>query len=150
MSNGVAVVALTYDGDDIQESDLGIHLEIIAGLDDSPDIRGVDVTVPYLDGKVVQPRRFDHRRILLEGIVQGVSNDASSARADYRANRRALSVLFDNTRLPATLRAVLEDGDITRIEARPLSIIVVEVVPGYVGTVSVELEAVSEWEGLGS
>ena len=150
MSNDVAAVVATYDGTDVQTSDLGIHLEVIVGLDDSPDVRGQDVTVPYLDGRVVQPRRFDHRRILLEGHVQGVGDSSTAAMASYRNYRRAVAELFDNTALPATLRVVLENGDIARIEARTLSIEANEVVRGYFAFLSVELEAVSEWEGLGS
>ena len=150
MTNQLSAIAISYDGTDVQTSDLGIHLEIVAGLDDSPDIRGQDVTVPYLDGRVVQPRRFDKRRILLEGFVRGIGASNDLARMDYRANRRVLANLFDNTGLPATLRLVLEDGDVTRIEARPLSIVAVETIPSLYANVSIELEAVSDWEGLGS
>lgn len=150
MANDVAAIALTYDGTDIQAADLSIHLEIVEGLHDSPEVRGEDVVVPYLDGRVARPRRFDRRRPVLRGWVQGVGDTLALARSDFRTSMKTLNVLFDNTREPAILRAVLEDGDIARIYARPLNILVSEVIPSLVAEVSIELEAVSDWEGLGS
>lgn len=150
MTSGVASIGVTYDGTDLQDSDLGIFLQIVVGLDDGAEVRGQDTVIPYLDGRLARPRRFDRRRIVLEGIVQGSGSTRELGMADYRANRRTLAQLFDNARDPATLRLVLEDGDITRCEARPLSIEANEVVQSQFAYISVELEAVSDWEGLGS
>lgn len=149
MTTDLASIAVSYAGTDVQDPD-GIFLQIVAGIDDSPEVRGQDVVIPYAEGRVIRPRRFDRRRILLEGFVRGVGATDDLARIDYRGNRRTLAALFDTTRVPATLRLVLEDGDVTRVTARPLSIEAVEQVQSLYATVSVELEAVSDWEGLGS
>lgn len=150
MTTPLATVAVEYDGTDVQTSDLGIFLEITAGLDDSAEVRGEDVTIPYSPGRLPRPRRFDRRRILLEGFVRGLGETRAEAMADYRTNRRLLAATFDPERETATLRVVLEDGDVARIDARPLSIEANEVLRSEFAYLSVELEAVSDWEGLGS
>lgn len=145
MPSAAAAVGLTYDTTDLQAADLGLFLELVSGLDDSPEVRGVDVVVPYADGRTARPRRFDYRRIVLGGHVMSTGDDEDDARAVYRATRRALAILFDPTREPATLEATTEDGEVWAIEARPLSLVALTVVPGHLATVSVELEAVAEW-----
>jgi hypothetical protein len=150
MTTAVASIGVSFDGTDCQPSDLAFFLEIVVGFDDSPEVRGEDVTIPYADGRVARPRRFDRRRILLEGFVMGDGDDHDEQRADYRANRRTLSQLFDPTATPATLTLTLEDGSVWAITARTLSLVVTEVVQSLYATVSVELEAVSDWEAIGS
>lgn len=145
MTTPIASIALTYDETDLQPADLGFHLQLVSGLDDSPDVRGEDVTIPYLDGKLPRPRRFDHRRIVLEGHVRGLGSDEGLARANYRSSRRTLAVLFDTAREVADLVALLEDGSTATIACRPLSLIPFELVQSLEATVSVELEALEDW-----
>lgn len=150
MTTDIAAIGLEYDLVDIQDTD-GIFLQIVSGLDDGYDVRGQDVVVPSADGRVVRPRRFDRIVVVLEGYVRGVGVDQDAARMDYRANRRILADLFAPDRDVADLRVVLEDGDIARLSCRPMpSMALVEVVQSEFANVSIELEAVSRWEGLGS
>lgn len=122
MTTPIASVALTYGGTDLQPEELGFHLQIASGLDDSPDVRGDDVLIPYLPGKLPRPRRFDHRRIVLEGMVRGLGTTEAERRSDYRATRRGLAVLFDPAAVPADLVATLEDGYTATIACRALTL----------------------------
>lgn len=152
MTNTLATIALEYDGTDLQPSNLSFSLEIVAGLDDAAEVRGEDTIVPYRAGRIPRPRRFDRRRILLVGWVMGQGDDQESRRLDYRSSRRILAELFDPEAAVADLRVVVEGGDVARIECRTLpgGIDVVEIIQSEYATVTIELEAVSDWEGLGS
>lgn len=145
MTTSLAAIGLTYGAVDIQQSDLGIFLEITAGLDDSPDVRGIDVVVPGADGQVARPRRFDHRRILLAGHVMGNGDDETTRRTAYRSLRQTLSALFDATADPADLVATLEDDSTATIPCRTLSLVAIEVIPSEFANVSIELLAVEDW-----
>lgn len=145
MTTPITAIGLTYDGVDLQPADLGFHLFLVSGLDDSPDVRGEDVTIPYLAGRLPRPRRFDHRRPVLEGFARGLGIDQSARRSDYRAVRRGLAELFDPARDVADLVATLEDGSIATIACRPLSLIAVETIPSEYTGLSIELEAAEDW-----
>lgn len=71
MTSGVATVGVTYDGEDVQRGDLGIFLEVVRGLNESPDVRGVDIVVPGAVGRVARNRIADRMVIELRGIVRG-------------------------------------------------------------------------------
>lgn len=145
MTTDIAAIGLTYDGVDLQPSDFAFHLELVDGLDDSPDVRGEDVTIPYLAGRLPRPRRFDHRRLTLEGMARGLGTDQATSRADYRATRRGLAELFDPARDVADLVATLEDGSTATIACRPLVLNPVEIVQSEYAELSVSLEAVEDW-----
>lgn len=139
-----AVIALTYAGTDIQDVD-GIFLEITKGLAEGPDVRGADVIIPGLDGRLARPRRADITKIELHGWVRGVDTDESGDRSDFADNRAAFSALFDPTAAPADLVASLENGDTATISARTLPTILFQnVVPSF-AEVNVELEGLGTW-----
>ena len=52
MTSPVATIALSYDNVDLQESDLGIFLQIVRGLNEVPDVRGKDWIVPSTAGRI--------------------------------------------------------------------------------------------------
>lgn len=153
MTTVLAAVGLTYDGTDLQDPD-GILLEITRGLFETGDTRGVDVTVPGLDGQVVRPRRFHERRILLAGYVRGDGMDQATRRADFWNNLDQLRTLFDETGLPKALVATVPDGTTRTCDARTLpdGRIVVEQIQSEFATVSIELVALEDWliEATGS
>lgn len=146
MTHAAATIPLTFDGVDIQFSDLGIFLEIIEGLNDVPEVRGKDVVVPAADGQEFRNRRADRRRILLAGIVRGSGADVATQQADYRNNVQTLQALFDPTADPAILEATLEDGTIQTINARTVGngLVIEEVrrLPSLFATVTVTLDSV--------
>lgn len=142
MTSEAAAIALEYAGEDIQDQDLGIFLEIVHGLNETPEVRGVDTVVPGAPGRVAGSRVFDRFTIHLEGWVTG---GASGGAAAFRANMAFLQSLFSPTRTPATLRAVLEDASVAEVTARPLSIAGgAQPVPDAL-PISVELEAIEPW-----
>lgn len=143
MTTAAAQVGLTFDATDVQDLD-GLYLEITSGLDDSPTVRGEDVTVPYADGQTARPRRFHERRLILTGFVRGSGADETAQRSDYRTNVRAMLTLFDPAADPADLVATLEDGYLATIAARTLSVVTTSDVPTF-ARVSIELLAVEDW-----
>jgi hypothetical protein len=146
MSSDAAVIALTFDGTDIQDVD-GIFLEIVSGLQGPTEIRGIDVTIPGADGYVADVRRVHATRVKLEGWVRGVgASDEADHRADLADNRVIFRNLFDPTAAEAPLVATLENGAIWTIQARTLPTILWEAnVPSH-ATVSVELQGNGDWE----
>lgn len=148
MSSATATIGLTYDGADIQVLE-GLYLELREGLDESPTERGVDVTVPGLDGQVPRPRRFHERRLLLSGWVRGSGDTTEERRADYRTTVRVMQQLFPsgggNAVEPADLVAQLENGATATIPCRCLSIAANNVIPSEFTYISIELLAVEDW-----
>lgn len=150
MSTTATTIALTYNGADIQNLD-GLFLEITSGLDDSPtSVRGVDVTVPGIDGQTPRPRRFHERRIILTGYVRGTGATQTDRRADYRVNVRAMHNLFPTgggaAVEPEDLVVYLEDGDTATIAARCLNIVADNAIPSEFTRISIELLAVEDWD----
>ena len=153
MTSSVAPIGLTYDGVDLQSSDLQIFLQIVHGLNESPAVRGVDYIVPSRAGRIEANRINDVLSIVLEGHVRADPSETttSGARASYRANVNTIRTLFRNDRARADLVATLEDGTILSISARPLNTIWSEPVPSEFGSLSVELEGYDDWaEVVGS
>jgi len=145
MTSALATIGLLYDGVDVQDPDLGIFLEITQGLHETPEVRGIDVTVPSVDGQFPRNRRWHQLKLVLTGIVRGNGVDQDARQASFRQNSRYLRTLFSSTRMPADLTAYLEDGASAVIPARPLNIIPNELVKSEFMLVSVELLAVADW-----
>jgi hypothetical protein len=152
VTSGVAVVGLTYDGSDIQLSDLSIFLEIRRGLNEAPSVRGVDTIVPARAGRIAQSRINDMLSIELYGQVttDPAETFADDARASYRDKWVGVRALFASNRDPTDLVATLEDGTTQTISARPLNIVVPNEIPGWFANVSIELEGFDDWTPGGS
>lgn len=150
MTSAAAVIGLTYRGSDIQDTD-GIFLEIVRGLLDGREVRGVDLIVPSSEGQIVRNRVAHRRMIELRGWIRGVDTGGEDAdREDFAANRDVFTTLFDETLDPGDLVATLEDGSERTIAARTLNVLPDQVVPSFV-RVSVELESVApDWTVSGS
>lgn len=146
MTNAAAVIGLDYGGTDLQENPFGIFLEVIRGLNETPAVRGVDVTVPGRDGQVAGSRVVHVLPIELEGYIAGQGSDEDTARADFATMRTQLKALFDPT-VSRTLTATLEDGSTATITARALGggMLWAQIVPAC-ARLNVTLESVDpEW-----
>lgn len=145
MSSAVAVVGLTYRGTDIQDTD-STFLEIVRGLAEVTEVRGVDIVVPAATGRVARNRVADRLGIVLQGFVRGVAGyDEADDQAAFVTARSAFRALFDPTDDPGEIVATLEDGSTQTIDARTLNIVWDQVVPTF-ARVSVELESVDpDW-----
>jgi hypothetical protein len=75
MTNPAAAIPLTVGGTDVQQNPIGIFLEIVRGLSETAEVRGVDTLVPGLAGRIARNRLGDTRRLLLEGLVAGTGNE---------------------------------------------------------------------------
>lgn len=152
MPNAVAVIGLTFRAADLQRSDFSVFLEIIKGLNDLPSVRGTDVVVPGLTGRIVRNRVADKRDIVLSGFVRGVggSPTESSDRAAFRVVMDEMRTLFDPTLTPGDLIATLENGSTARIAARTLNLIEDNQLP-TLSKINVELESVApNWSTPGN
>lgn len=143
MTSPVAIIGLTYDGVDVQEEDLDIFFEVTRGLNEAPEVRGVDTVVPSRAGRVPRARQDDVLRVVLKGHVRGSGADDAAQKEDYRANADTVRALFSPNREPADLVALAEDGSTRTLICRPIgSPMWNERVASLYADVSVELEAV--------
>lgn len=145
MTNAVAVIGLTFDATDIQQDPIGIFLEIIHGLNESPSVRGVDTVIPSMIGRVARNRKADTWRIELHGYVAGIGDTEAAQREDFRDLVATLKTLFDPTADPVALVATLEDGGTMTIMARALPTPLWNQIVPSIAEVSYELEAVEDW-----
>ena len=147
MTTPVAIVPTTYDSTDLQAADLITFLQIVRGLWESPAVRGTDTLVPGRDGQYPGAREVDHTDLELYGWCRADpdASDHDAAVASFHTALAALRVLFYTQRDRATLTAGLADGTVLEIEARPTSLIINEVVPGYFAYVSVQLLGDGDW-----
>lgn len=141
----------TYRGTNLVQLSSGkprMVIRCVSGLDNGPQVRGVDTVIPGLAGRVPRNRIRDVRKIELEGFIQGVGSDDAAQKADFRAAIEELRALFDPTLTPGTLVVALEDGGTATISARTMPEEPEwgpDNIPSY-RTLSVELEAVgSDW-----
>jgi len=146
MTNPTAAIGLTFATVDVQDSDFGIFLEIVRGLNESPAVRGKDTVVPGRLGRIARNRIDDVLPLELRGIVMGNGSTDALQRADFRAGVNIIRALFSPSRAPAALVATLEDGSTATISARPLNLVWAEDVASLSASVSIELESVDpDW-----
>ena len=115
----VRLSSLTFDGTDLQRSDLSVHFDIVSGLSDGLDVRGIDRVIPSAAGRTAYARVGDVRHIILAGTIQGTGATEDLRLASWQNLRDELEVLFDPTQDPATLSGVALDGTTRTIDARP-------------------------------
>lgn len=152
MTTSVAVIGLTFKSTDIQTiGGIFLHTILRGGPGDTSQVRGVDWTVPQLDGRQEGNRVYDYRPITLRGSVAGDGADEAAQRQDFRENCIALADLFNPIDI-GELVATLPGGAMYSINARPLpSILYTEVVPAYADPVTIELESLDpNWTAVGS
>lgn len=147
MTTAVETVGLLYDNEDLQRDDLQIVCRIRKGLMETPSVRGEDTIVPSRAGRMEGLRVNDTLAIEVVCTVQAdptLTSDFDQM-ASYRENCLFLRNLFRPTRSRAELSAVLENGDIKNIDARPLNAVWAEDIQSHVATVSFALEGYDDW-----
>lgn len=152
MTSPVAPIGLTYDGVDLQQSDLQWFFEVERGLDEVPSVRGKDTVIPGAAGRFEQNRRNDTIQIVLRGFVQAdpALTDVDDRRASFRTNIQTIRALFAPNRLRAELAALLEDGSIEVLSARPINIVGGREIASEFRELSIELEGYDDWQAGGS
>lgn len=148
MTNPAAVIGLTYSGTDVQLADFSIFLEIKQGFDETPQVRGSDIVVPALAGRLTGSRVNDVLPIVLEGIVGAdpAMTTTATARTSCQAKRATVRSLFASNRARATLVATPPSAVAVSISARPMpGMIWTELIAGELYRVSIELEGYGDW-----
>ena len=145
MTSAVASIGISYGGTDCQESDLGVFLELVRGLNEPPSTRGEDTIVPGAAFRIPRSRVADTLTIELRGIVRGEGSTHAAQKSDYRDKMQALRTRFDTTAAPADLVATLEDSTTATISCRTANVVVTEIVQSLYASVSIELEAYEDW-----
>lgn len=114
---------LEFAGEDLQRSDLRIHLDIVSGLNDGLEVRGTDTVVPGLAGQVPRDRKANVRHIVLAGWIQGTGTTEVERQADYQSSCDLLEATFSLVADPDTLQGTARDGSSRSIEARPTNLV---------------------------
>lgn len=81
---------------------LNIHLDLV-GYNESARVRGEDVVIPGLAGRVVMNRVKDIYRFNLEGYVQGTGDDPDERALSWRINTDALMAVMDLSLAPGAV-----------------------------------------------
>lgn len=146
MTNPAATVPLTYDNTDVQLADFQIFLQIVSGLNESPTVRGKNVTVPGRAGTSHRAKVNATLPIELRGVVRAdpALTDVTDAKASFRDNQRIVRELFD-LRERRELAAELENGDVVTIQAEPQNLLWNEFATGFGAEVSIVLEGNDDW-----
>lgn len=133
----------SYAGTVLETANLSLYLEITAGLNEQPDVRGRDSVIPHLAGAIPRNRKAHDRRIMLTGWVMGAGATDAIARGNYQDTFDTLTTLFASDRAVANLVVTAPDSTTRTISARPLNVVIEEKVPSQFAIVTVELLSVA-------
>lgn len=123
MASEVVTHGITYRGTDcvtISSGQVRICLRLTSGLYSGLAVRGKDVLVPGLAGRIAGNRVRDRRTLEVEGFVQGVGSTEDARRADFETAMQTVDGLFDPTLAAGTLVVALQGGGTASIQARTL------------------------------
>lgn len=141
---------LTFDGNDIQKSDISMHFDIEQGLNDGLEVRGEDSVVPGAAGRVFRNRERDVRHLVLRGILQGTGATETVRQGSYQNLCDQVESYFPLDDDPATLVGEARDGTWRAIDARATTIIWDPEPVFGVGWVVVNLDSVEpDWQVTG-
>lgn len=123
MVDGIVTHHVTYRGTDLvtlSSGQLRLCFRLTRGLYAGEDVRGVDVTVPGLAGRISANRVRDRRVLEVEGFVQGVGSTEALRLADFETAMTAVMALFDPKLVAGSLVVGLQGGGTKSITARTL------------------------------
>ncbi len=123
MVDGIVTHHVTYRGTDLvtlSSGQLRLCFRLTRGLYGGEDVRGVDVTVPGLAGRISANRLYDRRMLEVEGFVQGVGASEAARLADFETAMSAVMALFDPKLAAGSLVVGLQGGGSKTISARTL------------------------------
>ena len=87
---------------DLDCQTLNIHLDLV-GYGESARVRGEDVVIPGLAGRVYMARVKDVYRFVLEGYVQGTGDDPDERAESWRENTDLLMAVMDFSLAPGAV-----------------------------------------------
>ena len=123
MTYGAYPTSITANGTDLTRSDGRLIFRVTRGINEVPEVRGQDVIVPGLGGRIPMTRRLDRLIIEAAGMVMGAGADETVQRADFRALVEILRDVMNPASDPYQLVVTVEDGTTRTITARPQNIV---------------------------
>lgn len=144
------ITSLTFDGTLLMRDDRTLYLSLKRGVGEVPTVRGEDVVVPRLAGRVARARVPDRMALELEGLVVGYRDPTDGSPTEpesYYTVVREMRALFDPTKDPALLSGILPDGTLASINVRVVPpLLWDEMIPGRLAKLNVALESVDpDW-----
>lgn len=124
MPHNALPTSLVADGVDLTRSDGKILMRVTRGLNEVPEVRGVDTIVPSLNGRIPRNRRLDRLVIEAAGIIMGAGADENAQRVDFRATIETLRDLMNPVQDPYNIAVIDEAGTTHTITARPMNLVV--------------------------
>jgi len=116
-------IAIVADGVDLTRSDGKLLFRITRGINEVPDVRGVDTVVPSLNGRIPRSRRLDRLVVEASGLVIGAGATEALQRTDFRSLMETLRDLMNPVQDPYDIAVTVEDGTTRTITARPLNLV---------------------------
>lgn len=123
MTHAALPLGLVAGGVDLTRSDGRLLFQPTRGLNDVPEVRGIDTIVPGLPGRVPRDRVLDRLVVEAEGMVIGAGSTESAQRTDFRALVDDIRALMDPTQSPYDIVITVEDGSSRTITARPVNVV---------------------------
>ncbi len=123
MASEVVTHGITYRGTDlvtISSGQLRLCFWLTSGLYAGLQVRGQDVVVPALAGRISANRVRDRRLIEVEGFVQGTGATEDNRLDDFEAAMVTVMALFDPTLAAGSLVVAKQGGGTKTISARTL------------------------------
>jgi hypothetical protein len=152
MAHNAVPMAVVANGTDLTRSDGKLLFRITRGLNEVPEVRGVDTVVPSLNGRIPRSRRLDRLIIEAEGLVMGAGSDETAQRTDFVSLIETLRDLMNPVQDPYNIVVTREDGTTRTITARPQNMVVgPDDIPTF-RTASLQWESVdaADWGVSGS
>lgn len=123
VANAALATSIVANGVDLTRSDGRLLFYVTRGIDDVPEVRGQDVIVPGLGGRIPMNRRLDRLIVEAHGMVMGAGADETAQRVDFRSLIESLRDLMNPSSDPYNVVITVEDGSTRTITARPLNIV---------------------------
>lgn len=138
-------MSLTFKGNNLQPADRSLFFEIVEGLHEPPNVRGIDTTVPSLAYRIHRNRVNDALPIVLVGWVSGIGTTDAAKASSFTATRKLLRTWFDPTTGAGNLVVGLNDGTTGTISAVARDVAPGPLISAAFRRFSIELEAFAAW-----
>ena len=123
MPHNALAISIVADGVDLTRSDGKLLFRITRGINEVPEVRGVDTVVPSLNGRIPRDRRLDRLVVEATGLVIGAGATEALQRTDFRALMETLRDLMNPVQDPYDIAVTVEDGTTRTITARPQNLV---------------------------
>ncbi|HYI67126.1 MAG TPA: hypothetical protein VEW95_09400 [Candidatus Limnocylindrales bacterium] len=124
----------------VEDADGRIYLELVSGLNETPEMRGEDQPTLSGSGRFARNHVPDIRSIELRGWAEGYGTDNPERAEHFRTKIKLIQLWFDPS-VFGELSVTLEDGTTATINARTDNLLTEQLI-GWKARVSIELESI--------